>query len=188
MSYQKKDGDFSIQNFEKFGVPVLKKIFGVDAQIFITESRTTDDAPSLEKALDFAGIDGVIVGYDGLTYFYASRVQRGKCYESFSLRGYRPSGAITEFVKLQHASKINAPMPTYHIQIFVADDEQSATVGFARTIDLLRYCERQNPETKTTATGERFFVIPWTELEKVKIFSVDACGLVEEINIRRRVA
>ena len=169
MSYQKKDGDFSIQNFEKFGVPVLKKIFGVDAQIFITESRTTDDAPSLEKALDFAGIDG-------------------KCYESFSLRGYRPSGAITEFVKLQHASKINAPMPTYHIQIFVADDEQSATVGFARTIDLLRYCERQNPETKTTATGERFFVIPWTELEKVKIFSVDACGLVEEINIRRRVA
>lgn len=175
--YQKHDADFSIRNFEKFTVPALRKCFGLDAQIFSTEGHTTDEAPSIEKALDFAGVDVVVVAYDGRTYFFSSRVQRGECRKSFTLRGTRPNGAVTEFAKLQYALQRHEPMPTYSIQAFVEADEQIATVAIARTIDLIRYVER-NPEIRTTATGETFFVIPWSVLERVKVYLVHTDGQV----------
>lgn len=160
--------------FAKFSTPALKKFFGDSAQILPTENQASE----VEKALDFVGIDGLIAMRDGTAYFYASRVQfvRVHNFKSFSLRSYRPSGAATEFAKLQRAKKNYSAMPAYHIQTFVNTDEQTATVGIVKTIDLLRYVEEKKPETRHTSSGEEFYVIPWRELKKVKVYRVDANG------------
>lgn len=174
------DSATSIRLFQKFSVPAMKFHFGSAAQIFSTENHESD----LEKVLDFAGIDGVISDSDGTIYFFASRVQVGRNYQSFSLRGYRPTGKPTEYQKLQRARRTNAVMPTYHVQSFVDSAEKKGVVAIAQTVDLLKFVENQNPEIRTAPTSERFFVIPWQNLcagSVVKIYRVDCGGLVEDL-------
>ena len=172
-----QDAAKSIAAFNRFSAPALQKCFGNDAQIFSFENHNN----RVEEILDtMASIDGIIA-VEGVAYFYSSRVQFGTCYENFTLRGWRPSGATTEMAKLKRAAKIHAPMPTFTVQSFVDSDGLSATVGVAKTIDLIRYAENHNVEEKVTSTGERFFVIPWFELERVKVYRVDASGNVTEI-------
>ena len=175
MDKLQSDAAKSLQFFQKFSVHAMKKCFG-GAQIVPIEGR--EDAAT--KLLDiFAAIDGLIVNVNGTIDFYSNRVQVGKNYESFSLRRSRLSGKATEFEKMQQARRTGGAMPQFTVQAFVDSDEQSATVGIAPTLDVLDYAEH-NPEIRAT-TNATFFVAPWRELARVKVYRVDASGYVEEI-------
>lgn len=168
------DAAKSLRLFEKFSVHAMKKHFG-NVQIVPIEGREDDLAKLLDR---LAGIDGLIVNPNGEMDFYSSRVQVGKNYETFTLRRSRLSGVKTEFAKLQQASRTGGAMPQFTIQTFVDSDEQSATVAIAPMIDVVQYAERHNPEIRATATGETFFVIPWTAIESAKIYRVNADGRI----------
>lgn len=172
----KTDAAKSFVSFEQFSRHAMQHFFGDGAQIRSFENHANE----VEKALDFAGIDGMIVTRDGTTYFYASRVQF-RHYQSFSIRGYRPAGTTTEFAKLQQAIEKHEPMPTYHVQCFVDADEQAATVAVARTIDLVQYVENHNAEKRRTSTGEEFFVVPFSAIERIRIYRVGVGGYVEDL-------
>lgn len=172
----KDDAEKSCVGFEQFSRHAMQHFFGNGAQIHSFENHANE----AEKAFDCAGIDGFIIR-DGMVYFFASRVQFGRNYQSFSIRGYRPTGAKTEFTKLQQAIEKCEPMPTYHVQCFVAADEQAATVAVARTIDLVQYVENHNAEKRRTSTGEEFFVVPFSAIERIRIYRVGVGGYVEDV-------
>lgn len=170
------DAAISLRLFQKFSVHAMKKCF-VGSQVVPIEGREDDATKLLDR---FAAIDGLIVNVNGTTIdFYSNRVQVGKNYESFSLRRSRANGTKTEFEKLQQARRTGGAMPQFTVQAFVDSDEQSATVGIAPTLDVLDYAEH-NPEIRAT-TNATFFVAPWRELARVKVYRVDASGYVEEI-------
>lgn len=176
--YNKNDAVASLKDFHKFSAHAVNEFFGGNVHILPTENQANE----LEKILDFAGIDGFIVTRDGTAYPYASRVQKTKVnYQSFSLRGYRPSGTATEFAKLKKARKTGAAMPTFTIQAFVDADEKAATVAVAYTIELVRYVETHDAEKRRTATGEEFFVVPWRELTSVRIYRVSDNGNAADV-------
>ena len=170
----KQDADKSIRGFEKFVKPVLQARFGAK-KILPTERHENE----LETEIDRnAGIDGVIVDSDGWTFGYSSRVQFGTNYVSFSIRRSRPSGAKTEFDKLNNPQQIK---PSYHVQTFVKDDEKSAAVAIVETTDLLRYIYKHPDQWRPNKDGETFFYIPWRELENARLYSVHADGQIVDL-------
>ena len=174
--YNPADAQKSIRDFEKFTAPTLRH--ALDAVIVKSMERHESQR---EKDLDFACIDGVIVTADGWQYFYASRVQY-KNYSAFSVRRTRPSGEPTEYFKLCEAWRLQKPMPRYHVHSYINADKQSAVVGIAETVDLLRYISKHQNQWRKTSDGETFFYIPFAEIENVKIFSVDATGNIKKIS------
>lgn len=174
--YQKHDAEKSLSGFEKFTLPALRTAFGTN-EIFSTERHEN----RREKDLDFAGIDGFFVTVDGWQYFFASRVQFGKNFETFTIRRSRPRGATTEYDKILHARQIQAPVPTFHVQTFVSEDGLSAVVGIVETVDLLKYIGEHQDQWRTAPTGETFYFVPWQKIN-AQIFRVDALGHVEKKN------
>ena len=165
----KRDANKSLAAFANFVKPALQIAFGAK-KILPTERHENE----LETELDRnAGIDGVVVTSDGSPFAYASRVQFGKNYESFSIRRSRPNGTPTEWQKLKNPLSMK---PAFHIHSFVADNEKSAIVGIVQTADLIRYI-RQNPhQWRTAPSGETFFVVPFDDVG-AKVYCVVA-GLV----------
>lgn len=162
----KEDATKSLWTFNNVLTPALHSM-GVK-EVYSTENHDS----GLEKFLDQeTGIDALIVSDDGTTYPAACRIQFGKCYESFTLRRSRPSGAPTEYYKLHRAKKMGGLMPTYHVQAFIETDK--AKVAIAETVDLLKYADAHPCEWLKTQEGETFYVIPWHKLDKVKIEYID---------------
>ena len=126
-----KDAAKSVAAFEKFSAPVLKQFFGGDAQIHSYESSENPD----EREFDLNyGIDGYAVDGDGDIHFYASRVQFGLKYETFTLRACRPSGTMTEIDKIRAAQKNHLPTPDYHVQTCVDKEGRGAAVAIVMTV------------------------------------------------------
>ena len=171
--FNQNDADKSLRGFEQFTEPAL--CHALNARFVKTFERHETDS---EKDSDFAGIDGVIVDKDGWQYFYASRVQP-KNYSAFSIRRTRPSGSPTEYFKLCEARRLQKPMPSYHVQTFIAADKQSAVVGIAETVDLLSYIDKHQNQWRTAPTGETFYYIPFSSIA-AQIYLVDNAGHVEK--------
>ena len=174
MPFNPADAEKSIRGFEKFTAPTL--CHALDAVIVKSMERHSTE---LEKDLDFKCIDGVIVTANGWTIPFASRVQF-KNYSAFSVRRTRPSGEPTEHAKLSQAQRLQKPMPRYHVQTFVDADEQSAIVGIAETVDLLKYIDKHQNQWRTAPSGETFFYIPFTEID-CKVYRVDDAGHVKDV-------
>ena len=170
----KQDADKSIRGFEKFVKPVLKARFGT-SKIFSTERHDSELATLLDQN---AGIDGFLVDDNGWTIPFASRVQFGTNYVSFSIRRSRPSGATTEYDKLNNPRQIK---PSYHVQTFVKPDEKSAAVAIVETTDLLRYIYKHPDQWRPNKDGETFFYIPWSKLENARLYSVQADGQIVDL-------
>lgn len=170
--YNPVDAEKSIAAFEKFAAPVIR--YALNAVIVKPTERHESQR---EKDLDFASIDGIIVDVDGWQYFYASRVQY-KNYAAFSVRRTRPSGAPTEYFKLSQAQK---PMTRYHVHTYVSKDEQSAIVGIAETVDLLKYIGKHRDQWRKTSDGETFYYIPFAEID-CKIYRIDTKGNIKKIS------
>ena len=186
MSYQKKDGEKSIRFFEKFAVHAIKAHFGGDALIHSYE----DSNNPVEHELDLKfGIDGVIVGGDGWSHNYASRVQFGKPYNTFTLRGYRPSGAATEIDKLRRGQQIDEPKPEYHIHTYVDSDGRGAVVGICETVELYQWIHRHKPEMIYNRQGDAgFFAVDFAALDSVRVFYVDSYGNVRDVTERVKMS
>lgn len=162
----KEDSAKSLWALDNVITPALHSM-GVK-EVYSTENHDN----GLEKFLDQeTGIDALIVSDDGTTYPAACRIQFGKCYESFTLRRSRPSGAPTEYDKIKNAKQADSLRPKYHIQAYITGDK--ATVAMANTDDIVAYADAHPCEWLKTQEGETFFVIPWRKLDKVKIEYVD---------------
>lgn len=176
MSFE-QDATKSIQQFNSFTAPAIKKALGAK-KIISTEQHKNE----IEKFLDQeAGIDAFIVIEGNTIYPVACRLQFGKCYESFSIRRSRPSGAITEHSKLVEAFRTKGLMPKYHFQGFVDANEQTAIVATTETIELLKYVEKHQKQWRTAPSGETFYYCPWRELYEVQIYLVNVKGQIEDI-------
>lgn len=172
--YNPADAQKSIRAFEKFTAPTLRHALG--AVVVKTMERHESQ---YEKDMDFACIDGVIVDTDGWTIRYASRVQFGTNYETFTVRRTRPSGENTEYAKLCKAWRLQKPMPRYHVHTYVNKGEQFATVAITETFELLRYIKNHQNQWRTAPTGETFYYIPFAEVA-AQVYRVSASGHIEK--------
>ena len=174
----KQAAEISRACFAKFGAPVIKTLYP-DAKIIPVEG---EDNP-LAKMLDVAGIDYVVDCRDGI-FGIASRCQHGENFATFTIRASRPNGTKTEFDKISEAREKRHLMPTLHVQTYVLGDN-IASVGVAETIKLVYYVENNKPTAKETASGEKFYVLPWKNLrrvgDKIRTFVVTGDGNVQEI-------
>lgn len=173
MAFNPADAEKSIRAFEKFTAPTLRHALNA-----VTVKSFERHENQREKDLDFACIDGIIVDADGWTIPFASRVQF-KNYSAFSIRRTRPSGKPTEFFKLCEAWRLQKPMPRYHVHTFVDEDEQSAIVGIAETVDLLMYINKHKNQWRKTSDGETFYYVPFDEVA-AQVYRVFANGHVEK--------
>ena len=174
LSYQKKDGEKSIRFFEKFAVHAIKAHFGGDALIHSYE----DSNNPVEHELDLKfGIDGVIVGGDGWSHNYASRVCRAQGYLTFTVRAERLSGTKTELAKLR---QVDTPKPEFHIQAYV--DGHGAIVGIAERVEILRtIAHGKATTTRNRSDGTEFKAVKFVDVEGCRIYRVDNSGNVIDL-------
>ena len=174
-----EDSQRSRRAFERFVAPVLRQALNAKT-ILPTEPTASGYDSDLAAALDMrAGIDGFIDDGENQLYAYASRIQFGQNYATFTIRRSRPTGARTEFNKLVHARQVQAMMPTFHVQTFVDADGQNATVAIVETLELLRYVYKHRDQWRKTDGGETFYVAPFDDVA-AQVYRVGANGLVIE--------
>lgn len=185
----RNDAAKSLRAFEKFSCHALKKFFGDDAQIHSYEN--SDNPAERDLDLNF-GIDGFVVDSEGWAHNYASRVQFLKCgglsFNTFTVRGFRPSGAKTEIDKLRHGQKVDEPKPEYHIQAYVDFGGRGAVVGIVETVELYQWITRNKPPLKTNRDGTKFYAVEFNALDGVRVFYVDESGNVTDITAKVKAA
>lgn len=163
----KADSKNSRNWFNRFVVPALRA-FGFSDVVSVEKHDS-----ELESRLDFTGIDALATSKDGATMTLASRIIQKKpnCgdYDCFSLRDSRSTGYQTEFEKLKRAIEKNSLRPHFHIQTFVDDALNSATVGIVRTRDLVNYIATYETKTKTTHDGTEFKLAFWNDLKRAGV-------------------
>jgi hypothetical protein len=142
----------------------------------------------LARELDMrAGIDGWQLHPRGMRGI-ASRVQAGRTirdprtgstWDTFTIRRSRDSGAMTEYEKRLEAVTTGRwlyPHLTIHAYL-EAKDGPVASVGIARTEDIIGFIEDGHASTNRT-TNASFYVVPWCEMRsrgyKVKILRPSA--------------
>ena len=162
----KTDAAKSRSDFRRFIEPALHRLGFRD--VVSVEKHNS----ALEKLLDRASVDAVATYCDRL-FAFASRVIQvkpyGGNYDGFSLRNKRVSGMETELQKLQRAIKQELIRPQIHVQAFVDEDEQVATVAFAHTRPLVEFIMSHNVKTITANDGTEFKFARWKDLENVGI-------------------
>ena len=168
----------SIRAFKKFTVHALKAHFGDDAQIHSYENSNDP----VERELDLShGIDGVVVDGAGYHHFYASRVQFGAPYNTFTVRGFRPSGAATEIDKLR---QVGTPKPECHVQTYVDFGGRGAVVGIAETVELYQWITRNKPTLITNRSdGTKFYAVEFSAVA-CRVFYVNDSGSVTNITAK----
>jgi len=172
----KTDSEKSRRAFDKFTRHALNRHF-VGNKLIRSFEGSQDP---VERELDLKhSIDGVIVTADDWAHYFASRVQFGKYYGTFTIRGYRPSGTATEIHKL---CRVDEPKPDYHVQTYVDSDGRGAVVGICETAELMQYIDRHKPAKRRNGQdGVGFYAVPFSELATAKIYYVDACGNVTDV-------
>lgn len=174
----KNDSKNSRNWFNRFVVPALRA-FGFSDVVSVEKHDS-----ELESRLDFTGIDALATSKDGATMTLASRIIQKKpnCgdYDCFSLRDSRSTGNQTEFEKLKRAIEKNSLRPHFHIQTFVDDVLNLATVSIVKTRDLVNYIAAHKTKTKTTRDGTEFRLATWKDLiragVKVTTIKINADG------------
>ena len=158
----------STNTFDRFVAPALQAAFGARV-VYSTERHENE----LAKVLDYSGIDAVLVDKHGWTLSFANRIQFGRDYGAFTIRRSRPNGTPTEFDKLKNPLSMK---PACHVHSFIA--EKSAVVAITPTIELIKYIDKNPHQWRSTANGETFYFVPFTQLDGVQIFKVDDAGHV----------
>ena len=175
----KSDAERSIRAFDKFTRHALNRHFGGNKLIRSFEGSQDP----VERELDLKhSIDGVIVTADDWAHYFASRVQFGKYYGTFTVRGYRPTGTPTEIHKLRREE---GAKPEFHVQTYVDGDGRGAVVGIAETVEIYQYIDRHKPAMRFNhRDGVGFYAVPFSELATAKIYYVDACGNVTDVTAK----
>lgn len=135
--------------------PQLQKIMG--GRIISVEGTG-----ELAQVLDMrCGIDYLLVTSEGVRGI-ASRVQRGHCWRTFTVRAAKTNGATTEYEKRSVAILNEYIYPYWTVQAYVNDGV--AIVGFVRTYDLYKYIWEHDVKTRHTDNA-RFYVVDWDSVK-----------------------
>lgn len=128
----------------------------------------------LKKHLDTrCGTDYFVEHENGETYAVGSRFQndgrqRGRKWETFTIRESRDSGSMTEYKKLVRAIEADTQRPHLTMQGYIANG-QIDRMAVAKTKDIVDYIQKTNPPTNHTGfdlSGQAwFYVIDWNDFK-----------------------
>lgn len=133
----------STSDFQKYVEPQLYSsgLFNKQDCYVITCEGANDD---LKTMMDrYAGIDMCNVDRQNQTVQgIASRVQKGTCWETFTIRALTDSGNFNTELKKRSCAIYNGDMyPTWTMQAYLTpvDSKTKCTVGIVRTTELFNY-------------------------------------------------
>ena len=132
-------------DFQKYVEPQLydSGLFDpVNSYVIVCEG----DSDDLKKKMDmYAGIDMCTIDKTKqVVQGIASRIQRGPCWRTFTIRAITDNGSINTELKKRALAIRNGDMyPTWTVQGYISDDSDPTksicTVGVVRTVDLFDY-------------------------------------------------
>jgi len=136
----------STADFQKYVEPQLydSGLFSPqDSYVIVCEGDTDD----LRKKMDmYAGIDMCTIDRQNqVIQGIASRIQRGPCWRTFTIRAITDNGSLnTELKKRALAIKNGDMYPTWTVQAYINTDDTDVskikcTVGIVRTVELFDY-------------------------------------------------
>ena len=156
--------------FEKFVRPVLERHFKTENIFSMENCRNL-----LEHCLDrLFGID-TLVATSTATFGVGNRIQWGKNYGATSIRFERKSGKDTEYQKDCEvlAGKVKHPMASYKLHGFAVEDDSQADIAIAPTAEIYATIKRNPNRWRETKSGEKFFYVPWREINGVAVYRVN---------------
>lgn len=158
----------TIQDFKTFVEPIFKAIW----RNCIWLSNENADNVLAGYFDTFSGIDLWQVNTNAqIIKGVASRIQRSdKCYETFTVRYRRESGAETEYSKRLRAMQNGGLYPELTYQAYInADNETLMGLAVAKTADIFRFIEKESPPLKKTGAFQfgqaSFYVIKWHDMK-----------------------
>ena len=147
--------------------PKIKKLGYIGGIIKSTEDIDNDD--QIVKILDkICGIDAL--SKDGnIIYTISNRIQYGKSYNSFTIRHTTGNGSTnTEYKKRKLAIENGGLYPEYIIQSYIDYCGSLLSIGIAKTINIIKYIDDEQPELKTNLQdGSLFYPIFWKNVKMV---------------------
>lgn len=152
-------------NFEKLIKPELINIFKNKIEITSLEVLSNDN--EIAKMFDvYCGIDAVYKDFHGIRGI-ASRIQKGKAWDTFTIRHERESGAKTEYEKRKYAIENNYFYPYLTLQAYV-NDGKLLSMALAKTTDIFDMIEKGFSEKQRTGNGQigqaTFYVVRWLDM------------------------
>lgn len=165
---------FTTENFARYVAPILREKFNA---VKVVDTELLADEES--KKLDCEHcIDGYFVTSDGEKAYFASRIQRGKNWHTFTIRAVRDTRNIAEFEKLCKLIGRGERYPKWFIQTYIQNN--SVTISVIETKKLIDFIKKKNPPVRHTRSDKHgqaaFFVCDWTQLKKfgadVQIFEI----------------
>ena len=151
----------SADDFNNLVKPAIEK--HCDAQIIHLEKLNG----ALPLMLDREFSTDAICIKGGKMLGLSSRIQRGKNWQTFSIRAGRDSKKKTEFEKHLDAIKNKKYLPEITTQAFITDDD--LIIGIARTIDVIDFITKYKPIPKHTGKSEvgqaTFYPVSWQDFQ-----------------------
>ena len=165
MKYEvQRDLQRSTSAFEKLIWPIVLPWIG-GGELLQMENVTDSQ---FAKILDMkAGIDGWQIHSDGMRGI-ASRIQQGnKAWNTFTVRMFRMSGALTEYDKRSIAIETGKYIyPDLTIQSYIKTwSGPILSIGMARTADIITFI-KLNFHTIKRTTNAGFAVCPWSKMQE----------------------
>ena len=158
----------SAEDFQNYVLPILKELYY--GRIFKQVENTDKD---ISEYLDiYAGIDILMIHPKEKSIIgIASRIQRGFCWNTFTVRCGRESGSMTEFKKRTVNMKNEGLFPALTLQAYVEPhDKKLLGMAIIRTVELWEYIEKENPPIKQTGLDQygqaSFYVVSWNGLRR----------------------
>lgn len=152
-------------------IPILKGLFP-GSEITSLEGLNN----SLAHQLDIDCGADIMMKYEGLVYFIASRVSEGFNSRKFTIRYVRDTGTETEYFKRKKAMEKNAVRPKFNIHTYIKGDK--ITLGLVNSDKLFEFIIEKEKKDELTLThlgregelgGASFIEIGWDELNETGI-------------------
>lgn len=150
----------STDRFSRLIEPDLREVMG--GEFMAVEG---DNHP-LAKALDmYSGIDIIHISDKGIKGI-GSRIQTSdKCWETFTFRKARESGADTEYKKRKHSIENGFIYPELTLQAYVNNNDELLGYAVVKTQDLLKLIDDGHHHIQHTGFNQKgqasFYVVKW---------------------------
>ena len=130
------------------------------------------DSHKVLQTLDMTcGVDYYAKNSEGIVFAVASRFQKGRAWNTFTIRAVRESGAKTEYEKRTAAIKRGSEYPHLTMHGFVDMNGELESLAIARTVDILDCIKNGNcymQHTRSDKDGQAsFYVVPWQMMKNL---------------------
>ena len=145
-----------------------------DSYVIVCEGDSDDLKTKMDR---YAGIDMCTVdSVNQIVQGIASRVQRGTCWRTFTIRTITDNGSFDTELKKRSRAIANGDMyPTWTIQGYISPDDDDpskikCTVGIVRTVDLFKYIQNELSNAGFTNQKEFFNALQcWSCIEELGV-------------------